>query len=258
MSLLDATIASYLNSSLLPILLILLGLGLFVRHRTSIRQRIFAFLCTKLVKGYNKDMEKIKEELFEGLRDFKSLDRDLRNEGGIRILEIGVGPGFNFKYYPQNSRITVVDPNPFFRKIFEENKNQFPNIKLEKAIVGGGENMTDVKSESVDVVITTLVMCSVENVKAVLKEVKRVLVPGGQYLFLEHVLGDEGTNYHRLQRILGPIWPYIFDGCEITRNLGEMIEQAGFSKVNVKKFTAPLKSIFRYIIGPHIMGNVQK
>lgn len=137
--------------------------------------------CTKYLTEFSERhdelIEPIKKALFADLSDIDSNLIDLRNKGLIRILEIGVGSGSNLKYYPQQCRLVVVDPNPHFKDYFRENMDKFPDINLERFIVSSGERLRGVVSCSVDVVVTTTVLCCVENVPKVLKEIRRVLVP---------------------------------------------------------------------------------
>lgn len=115
--------------------------------------------------------------MFADLNDIDSSLVDLRNRGLIRILEIGVGSGSNLKYYPQQCRLVVVDPSPHFYDYFRNNVDKFPDINLEKFVRSPGERFRGVPTCSVDVVVTTTVLCCVENVPKVLKEIRRVLVP---------------------------------------------------------------------------------
>lgn len=177
MSEFDAAAVSWLNSYILPLTVAVLITFIIVKNGKRIRQRFFAYVFSKLGKKYHTDMEATKTELFRELNNLKSADSDLRNKGLIRVLEIGVGPGSNFKFYPQNSRAILVDPNPFFEKNLRKNCEEFSHIKLEQFVLGAGEDLSEVKDGSVDVVFTTIVLCSVNDVRKVLKEIKRVLAP---------------------------------------------------------------------------------
>ena len=89
------------------------------------------------------------------------------------ILSIGA----NFEFFPPNSKLTVVEPNAFFEPFFYQNQSKYPTVKMEKFVLGKAEDMKGVADNSIDVVVSTLVLCSVENVKQTLKEVQRVLAP---------------------------------------------------------------------------------
>jgi ubiquinone/menaquinone biosynthesis C-methylase UbiE len=106
---------------------------------------------------------------------------------------------------------------------------------------------------SADVVICTLVLCSVVDQRQALSEVLRVLKPGGRFLFIEHVAAEPGTSLRRWQRWIKPLWRKMGDGCEPDRETRAALERAGFAKLEVEEFAAPVP-IFR----PHIAGSAVK
>ncbi|ROT73649.1 hypothetical protein C7M84_007912 [Penaeus vannamei] len=79
-------------------------------------------------------LEEVKKQLFVGLGRERSHDPLLRERGAIRILEIGVGTGSNFTYYPPDSRLVVVDPNPNFARYYHAHKESFSHIRCERVI----------------------------------------------------------------------------------------------------------------------------
>ncbi|THG12701.1 hypothetical protein TEA_026828 [Camellia sinensis var. sinensis] len=103
---------------------------------------------------------------------------------------------------------------------------------------------------SVDVVVGTLVLCSVKDINMTLKEVMRVLKPGGLFLFVEHVAAKDGTILRFVQGILDPLQQRVSDGCHLTRKTGEYISEAGFSDVDVNMAFVSVASI----LGPHVYG----
>ena len=111
----------------------------------------------------------------------------------------------------------------------------------------------DVAAESVDVVISTLVLCSVPDPTAVLADIHRVLKPGGRFLFLEHVAAGRGTGLRRLQSVMRPFWQFCADGCSPARETGTLIEAAGFRTVEIEGFFAPREAVPRFV-SPHVQG----
>ena len=111
------------------------------------------------------------------MKSHKSADPELRKKGGLRILEIGPGPGYNFEFYPPNSELTVVEVNPFFEEQFFKKQADHPHIKMERFVVGFAEDMKSLPDNSVDIVVSTMVLCSVRTVEGALKEIHRILVP---------------------------------------------------------------------------------
>ncbi|KAF4396747.1 hypothetical protein F8388_004715 [Cannabis sativa] len=107
---------------------------------------------------------------------------------------------------------------------------------------------------SADAVVGTLVLCSVGDVNLTLKEVKRVLKPGGLYLFVEHVAAKEGSSLRFIQSILNPLQETVADGCHLTRETGKHISEAGFSNLKLSLTFLSNASL----INPHIYGIAYK
>ncbi|XP_039207957.1 methyltransferase-like protein 7A [Crotalus tigris] len=210
-----------------------------------ISKRTFPAFMMASSKVYNIRMHKEKETLFKNLRDFAD------DSGKLHLLEIGVGSGTNFQFYPPKSRITCVDYNPNFRNFLLKSMAQNTHLQFENFVVGSAENISSVPDGSVDVVVSTLVLCSVKNTQAVLKEVLRVLRPGGAYFFIEHVAADRSTWTYFWQQVYNPTWGYLTDGCSVLRESWKYIENAGFSKLNLQHIRG---SLFISIVSPHIYG----
>ncbi|XP_015683628.1 methyltransferase-like protein 7A [Protobothrops mucrosquamatus] len=208
-------------------------------------KRIFPFLVKTASKSYNARMHKEKETLFKHMRDFANAS------GKLHVLEIGVGPGTNFEFYPPNSRVTCVDYNPNFRNVLLESMAQNTHLQFENFVVGSAENIFSIPDGSVDVVVGTLVLCSVDNAQAVLKEVVRVLRPGGVYYFMEHVAADRSTWTYFWQQVCNPTWGHVGDGCSLLKESWKYIENTGFSKLNLQHIIGPLVI---YVMRPHIYG----
>ncbi|XP_020080616.1 methyltransferase-like protein 7A isoform X2 [Ananas comosus] len=107
-----------------------------------------------------------------------------------------------------------------------------------------------VRENTMDAVIGTLVLCSVKDVDTALREVKRVLKPGGLYVFIEHVAARDGSLLRFVQGTLDPLQQFVADGCHLTRQTGKQISDAGFSSIDLK--TAFLSSVS--LISPHVYG----
>ncbi|XP_011691058.1 PREDICTED: methyltransferase-like protein 7A isoform X2 [Wasmannia auropunctata] len=185
--------------------------------------------CAELASPY-------KEHLFKALQDIISNDEMLRSMGSIRILEIGVKTGENIQFYPEGTHLIGVDWNVKLGEyLIKGNRSwQFSHVIIERLITGDGSSLKEVLTGSVDVVVTTRSLCSVKSVHSTLQEIRRVLAPGGKYIFVEHIPEKEGTFIRWLQLALTRtgIWPSLFGDCRLDVNCVADIENAGFKKVS--------------------------
>ncbi|XP_075553476.1 thiol S-methyltransferase TMT1B-like [Dermacentor variabilis] len=172
------------------------------------------------------------------LQSLKSRDSQLRQEGAIRVLEIGAGLGGNFEHITRAIKYTNVDPNVEFGSAFLRQLRRNPKVELEQWIQGYGEDMSQLASSHFDVVMFTYLLCSVKNARKVLEEAKRVMVKGGTLIFLEHVAFPEGTWQRLLQNAVTPLWKVTCCNCHLNRDSVKQIEDAGFSYVTAKYIDA--------------------
>ena len=167
------------------------------------------------------------------------------------VLEIGSGAGANLHYLSAAGiRWTGVDPNPFMKPHLVKEAHRL-NLNIE--LRDGAAEMLPAADESVDFVISTLVLCSVMDQKRALEEVARVLKPGGKFLFIEHVAARRGSWLHRIQRLVKPLWRRMGDGCHPDRETRAALENVGFASLEIEDFEAPLP-----VVGPHIAGTAAK
>ncbi|XP_003973204.1 methyltransferase-like protein 7A [Takifugu rubripes] len=223
----------------LPLMLMQIS-GLWAPYK-----RLFPLMAFNITFSYNRKMHKNKRELFRNVAAFASAD------GTLRLLEIGCGSGANFKFYPDGCTVICTDPNPHFHQYLRRSMDANAHLTYEEVAVVSGENMEEFEDESMDVVVGTLVLCSVQNVPQVLREVRRVLKPGGAFYFLEHVVSDPSTWTYFFQHVLERLWFYLMDGCRITRATWADLEGAGFSQIHLQRVDAPEVTV---LIRPHIMG----
>ncbi len=111
---------------------------------------------------YHKECREIKRQHFLSMKNHQSADPNLRKKGVLRILEIGP---WHFRFYPPNSQLTVVEVNSHFKEQFFEKQAKYPNLKMERFIVGFAENMKDIPDNSIDIVVSTMVLCSVRSIQ---------------------------------------------------------------------------------------------
>ncbi|GBN09445.1 Methyltransferase-like protein 7A [Araneus ventricosus] len=229
-------------SCLLPFLI-------FLKFSKTYRDKWFSWFFVTLIKPQlSPALGRMRIRAFDLLKEH--LEGRKRNTP-LEILEIGIGAGSNLQFYPENSNLTVLDMNESFIEYFEENLKKYPQVIHKKTVIAMAEDMHELHDDSFDVVVCTYVLCSVKNVRSVLKEVKRVLKPGGKFLVLEHVMYPSSTWNAILQSLTSPLWNIYFDGCNLNRKNDEEIRNTGFSDVVIEK-SYP-KDIWMYI-RPKIVG----
>ncbi|XP_013792415.2 methyltransferase-like protein 7B, partial [Limulus polyphemus] len=197
-------VLSYL---ILPTMAFLICFFFVLKYNTYLRTRWFAWFHSNIWNPVAEILTfNMKREHFEGLQRMVSHDPDLRKEETIRILEIGAAHGCNLEFYPDKCRFIGVDPNPYFHSYFDKahslKKNQ--HVVVEKLLCCGAEDMKDIPDNSVDAVTSTYVMCSVTSIQETLKEILRVLTPGGKYYFFEHVTFPQRTWSKAIQEKFEP------------------------------------------------------
>ncbi len=147
----------------------------------------------------------------------------LRTASG-RLLIIGLGPGHDLAHVPPAvTEVIAVEPAASMRRISARRVGSTP-VRL---IAGVGEYLP-LPAASVDTVLLTLVLCTVEDPVAVLREVTRVLRPGGKVCVFEHVRAREGSRFARLQDGLAHPWSRIAGGCEPHRRTRQAFHAAGY------------------------------
>ncbi|XP_054831689.1 putative methyltransferase-like protein 7A [Eublepharis macularius] len=212
-------------------------------------KKAFPHIMARLAVNYNEKMSAKKKELFSNLKDFAG------PSGVLTLLEIGAGSGANFEFYPAGCRLICNDSNPYFNKFLSKSLSQNPHLQLESYVVAPAEDLQQIPNASVDVVVCTLVLCSVDCVERVLKEVLRVLRPGGAFYFMEHVAGAPSSWSLFWQQIYDPAWQVLTDGCHLARETWTDLEKAGFSELKLWHTRAPLKW---HPTQPHIIGYAVK
>uniref|UniRef100_A0A3Q1ANM5 Methyltransferase type 11 domain-containing protein n=2 Tax=Amphiprion ocellaris TaxID=80972 RepID=A0A3Q1ANM5_AMPOC len=210
----------------------------------NIYKRIFPMCQSSFSIAYNTKMHEQKKELFGSLTQFT------KPGGRLTLLEIGCGSGTNFQYYPPGCKVICTDPNPHFEKYLSKTMADNDHLSYERFVVATGEDLGSVGHESVDVVVCTLVLCSVNDIPQTLREVHRILRPGGAFYFMEHVVADPSTWSYFFQHVLQPLWYYFGDGCEVIRETWKHLEAAGFSDLKLRHIQAPLV----FMLKPHIVG----
>lgn len=259
----ESSLVNWISDHMLLIVALVVVIAIVKLKLKDWRQRWFAAFMNAMSRTVDVKIEIMKKELFSSMASVRSHDEELRRAGGIKVLEIGVGTGTNFAHYPEGTRLTVIDPNPHFRQYYNENRSKFPNIHSEDIILTTGEEMDMIPDNSIDVVVVTLVFCSVENTEKILKNILRVLAPGGKLYLYEHIK-EFDTKNHSIRALLqtlltkSGIWPFLLDGCCLDRDMFQALESAGFSSVKMERFHADIDHFVFQLIAPSLKGVAEK
>ena len=150
-----------------------------------------------------------------------------------QIVELGSGVGANFRYLRPGTQMIAVEPNPAMHPRLLARAARH-DIKLELHDVAGEQ--LDLPDASTDMVVSSLVLCTVRDPAQVLAEVQRVLRPGGRYAFVEHVGAKDRPILRRIQRLVRRPWAWTFEGCSCERDLAQVIGSAGFASVDLEEY----------------------
>jgi len=189
---------------------------------------------------------KVAEEA--GLRDMR---RDVLAGARGKVLELGAGTGLNLELYPPSvADLTLTEPDPHMIK---QLRNRVAELGSAAEVVEAPGEMLPFEADSFDTVVVTLVLCTVPNPTATLAEIKRVLAPEGQFLFLEHVRSPAPSLAKWQDRLEKP-WRFLGDGCHCNRDTEASLEAAGFELSNVEHPELPKAPP---IVRPMAKGNAR-
>lgn len=179
---------------------------------------MYSWLIAKFYDNIMADAEE------KSLRDWRSaLLMGLTGE----VLELGCGTGANLAFYPETVKhLLLAEPDKHMRQKLSEKLHQFPN--LQTSVIDYDGKILALPDNSVDAVVCTLVLCTVEDPERILSEIYRILKPQGKLLFIEHVAAVNNEGRLKWQKRLEPFWKIIGCGCHLTRNKEQNIVQAGF------------------------------
>jgi len=181
-----------------------------------------------------------------GLREMRC---ELLKGARGRVLELGAGTGLNLELYPREGldSLTLTEPDPH---MFKQLRQRAAEACAGAELVQAGAEKLPFEDDSFDTVVVTLVLCTVPDQPAALKEISRVLAPGGQLLFLEHVRAHHPDLAKWQDRLERP-WHFLGDGCHCNRDTVAAIGAAGFKLGDVERDEFPKAPA---IIRPLVQG----
>lgn len=163
------------------------------------------------------------------------------------VIEIGAGTGLNLDHYRKAGRVVLAEPSaPMRRKL----RRAVEATDTPVTVVDAPAGALAYPDASFDTAVSTLVLCTVPDLSATLAEIRRVLKPGGEFRFLEHVRADD-ADLVRWQERVDPVWSWVNVGCHVTRDIAAAVDEAGFEIDEIERFDAPEPIP---VVKPHILG----
>lgn len=178
--------------------------------------RFFAAVWDRQSRGESKKVKQLRQRVVGGARG--------------AVLEIGVGVGSNWEYLPEGIDYTGIEPDEF---MLRRARGHAASAGRELALEPYDVQSLPFEDGRFDTVITTLTFCSVADPARGLREVHRVLKPGGQFRFGEHVR-SENRAYALVQRTISPLMRRVAGGCEHDRDTIAAVRAAGFTVADLQ------------------------
>lgn len=143
-----------------------------------------------------------------------------------RVLEIGIGSGLNLPYYDSAkvSKVWGLDPSP---EMTEMARRAAVSLPFEVEFIGLPGDEIPLEDSSVDTVVVTYTLCTIPDTAPALRQISRVLRPGGELVFCEHGAAPD-ARVRRWQDRLNPMWKRLGGGCNLNRPIPALIEAGGF------------------------------
>ena len=170
------------------------------------------------------------------------------------MVEVGAGTGVSFAYYPSSvSELIAIEPEPALR---ERAVQAAMGAPIPVQVLDGVAERIPVPDASVDAAVFAGVLCSVADLRRVLEEARRVLRPGGELRFYEHVIA-RNERLRGLQRLLdATFWPGLFGGCRTTRDTERTLEACDFVIEERERFSFR-PTLLATPVAPRILGRAR-
>ena len=194
-------------------------------------------------------MSNLYKKLFAGIYDpfmnklehrFYNYRMELLSELKGNLLEVGAGTGINFQFYNKDVNLIALEPSPFMKK--RADLKVPAGMKVEFLInkINDEEVEKRIADNSLDFIVCTLVLCSIDDPDKALQKFKRWLKDDGKLIVLEHIHSEKKVT-KKLQDIVNPVWKKFADGCNLNRDTDVIIKNNGFDVVEEKYFQSTIR-----------------
>jgi ubiquinone/menaquinone biosynthesis C-methylase UbiE len=171
------------------------------------------------------------------MRQMNPLRSDTTSLAEGDVLEIGFGTALNLEYYgPAVKSLVGLDPMDVADVESVQSRIGRVRFPVERQTLRADGGLP-FDAARFDTVVTTWTLCSIPEVAKALREMRRVLKPSGQYVFIEHGRADRESTA-RWQDRVNPIWSRVCDGCNINRKIDQLVEEGGFELTSLDRFRA--------------------
>ena len=207
-------------------------------ERGTVRRPVFANMLYPRFREAAQEHgeDRYRQQLLEGLTG--------------RALELGCGDGAHFRLYPETvTELVAVEPE---ENLLKRANEATAEARCPVRVVPGFAEALPAGEGDFDAAVAALVLCSVDDQQKALAELMRVIRPGGELRFFEHVR-SEASLHAAAQFAVQPLWSRLGGGCHPTRETEQAIRDAGFEIERIERFEfAP--SLLQKLAGPHILG----
>jgi ubiquinone/menaquinone biosynthesis C-methylase UbiE len=207
----------------------------------AVHHPAFARMWALLSRHEPEEMRRHRDELLSGLSG--------------RVIELGAGAGSNFARYPATvEEVVAVEPEPYLR---QRARVAAAKTSLRIAVVDGGADELPAEAGSFDAAVACLVLCTVPDQARALAELRRVLRPGGELRFYEHVRSERPAIARSQRAVDRLFWPRAFGGCHTARDTPAAIAAAGFEIEQQRRmWTNPVPITFP--VATHVIGRARR
>jgi len=191
-----------------------------------------SFYSKLFAKYYDKYMVGFEEKI---VKDRKKM---LKNLSGT-VLDVGSGTGVNFAHFNNQVKVFAIEPSkPMMDKSIAKINGK--NIKLLNLDINNEKLNNIIKENSIDTIVSTLVLCTIKNPELALDNFKKWLKPDGKLIIIEHIHSDKKRKA-TIETLLNPLWKIISEGCNLNRHTDELIKLKGFKPLEEQYFTIGLR-----------------